>query len=360
MKHIWDTPAWPDFTYDAALTEVPLAQATQAIGEVAGLKAGLEASDLEVFNRKQVVQEALSTFEIEGVTLNAEEIEASVIASLNYRDNAAFGRRSDAIVALMLAARASDKSLDASTLRDWHRMLFHGIEVEDLGRWRSFDIEIVRSAAAGSRDVLYKGPPPETLDAEMAELLAWLASDVTQALPIRAAIAHLWFESIHPFSDGNGRIGRAIIEHIFAASLPLPFSLSRQIERDKRGYYAALQEGRKKVRNRIDATPFVVWFLNTLTAAANAAKGEAQFLVRRNQLFVHKGDALNARQVKALQTLFAQGEPRVALGLTAKSYRKMTKTSGPTATRDLGAMERAGVLKRSDAGGRATHYTIIY
>lgn len=226
MKHIWDTPAWPDFTYDAALTEVPLAQATQAIGEVAGLKAGLEASDLEVFNRKQVVQEALSTFEIEGVTLNAEEIEASVIASLNYRDNAAFGRRSDAIVALMLAARASDKSLDASTLRDWHRMLFHGIEVEDLGRWRSFDIEIVRSAAAGSRDVLYKGPPPETLDAEMAELLAWLASDVTQALPIRAAIAHLWFESIHPFSDGNGRIGRAIIEHIFAASLPLPFSLS--------------------------------------------------------------------------------------------------------------------------------------
>ena len=170
---------------------MPLAQATQAIGEVAGLKAGLEASDLEAFNRKQVVQEALSTFEIEGATLNAEEIEASVIASLNHRDNAAFGRRSDAIAALMLAARTSDKSLDTKALRDWRRMLFHGIEVEDLGRWRSFDIEIVRSAAAGSRDVLYKGPPPENLEVEMAKFLTWLGSDATQALPIRAAIAHL-------------------------------------------------------------------------------------------------------------------------------------------------------------------------
>ncbi len=360
MNHIWETPAWPNFSYNAAAIEPALAAAMRAIGEVAGLKAGLGSDDLEEFNRRQLVQEALSSFEIEGVTLNAAEIEASVIASLKHRERAALDRRSDAIVALMLAARAAASALDAKTLCEWHRLLFHGIEVEDLGQWRRFDIEIVRSAVAGSHDVIYKGLPPERVDAEIDRFISWLNSETTLALPVRAAIAHLWFESIHPFSDGNGRIGRAIFEHIFATAQPLPFSLSRQIERDKRGYYTALQEGRKETQGQIEATPFVIWFLEALAAAADYARREALFVVRRNQLFAQKAKVLNARQIKVLQLLFDQGEERVEMGLSAKSYRKMSKTSAPTATRDLGAMEKAGVLSRSEAGGRSTHYKVLY
>ena len=360
MTYIWDTGSWPKFAYNGAVIESALAIAMQTIGEVTGVKAGLSSSDLEEFNRRELVQEALSTFEIEGVTLNAIEIEASVIASLKHREQASIGRRSDAIVELMLAARTPDDALDAETLWTWHRLLFHGIEVEDLGRWRRFDIEIVRSAVAGQHDVLYKGVPPDRIDTEMAQLFIWLEQKTGQALPIRAAIAHLWFESVHPFSDGNGRIGRAIVEHIFARETPLPFSLSRQIEHDKRGYYASLQAGRKVVDGQIDATPFVLWFLEALIAAADSARAEAFFLVRRNQLMAGKANDLNDRQRKVLRMLFAQGEARVLVGLTAKSYRKMSKASAPTATRDLIAMERVGILQRSEAGGRSTHYKVAY
>jgi Fic family protein len=360
MTYIWQSAHWPNFTHDPAIIAPHLAAAMRALGEVAGLRAGMNADDLEELNRRQIVQEALSSFEIEGVTLDAAEIEASVIASLKHRDKAAFGRRSDAIVELMLAARDAQGPLTARMLCDWHRLLFHGIEIEDLGRWRSFDIEIVRSAAAGHADVLYKGPPAGDVAEQMDVFLDWLGQDTQLPVPVRAAIGHLWFESIHPFSDGNGRIGRALIEHAFGCEQPLPFTLSRQIERDKRGYYAALQAARIEGRGGIDATAFVVWFLDALTAAADAGRAEALFLVRRNHFFAKRADVLNARQRKALEAIFAQGLERVAQGLSAKSYRKITGAAPATATRDLAALEGARVLRRSQAGGRSTQYEVLY
>lgn len=359
MAYIWQSDVWPNFAYDHALVEPALAEAQEAMGEVQGLQAGLGAEDLEQFRLSQIVQEALSSFGIEGVTLNAAEIEASVIASLRHRDRTAMARRSDAIVGLMLAARQSDGPLTADTLLGWHDLLFFGIELEDRGRWRRFDIEIVRSATAGDSEVLYKAPPPERLDHEMQVFLDWLATPQSMPLPIVAAIAHLWFESIHPFSDGNGRIGRAIIEHVFASGRALPFSLSRQIEREKKGYYAALQAARREGLGAIDATPFVVWFLCCLATAARASRDEALFLVRRNAFLDRHADALNDRQRKALEAVFAQGGQRLAEGISARSYRKITGASSATATRDLAALVQAGALDRSESGGRSVTYAVI-
>jgi Fic family protein len=294
-------------------------------------------------------------------TCDPAEIEASVIASLKHRDRAALSRRSDAIVELMVAARQAEDPLTRETLWEWHRLLFFGIEVEDLGRWRPFEIDIVRSAAAGSNDILYKAPPPDRVDAEMSAFIDWLNAKPEMPVPVVAAIAHLWFESIHPFSDGNGRVGRAVIEYVFASrSRALPFSLSRQIEKDKKAYYAALQDGRKAGRGAIDATAFVVWFLATLKSAADAGRDEAHFLVRRNQFFLRFGDVMSERQKSVLQTLFAQGKGRLEQGLSAKSYSKIANVSGPTATRDLGGMERTGALSRSESGGRSTVYWIDF
>jgi Fic family protein len=309
----------------------------------------------------QIIQEALASFGIEGVALDPAEIEASVIASLKHRDRAALSRRSDAIVELMVAARQAEDPLTRETLWEWHRLLFFGIEVEDLGRWRPFEIDIVRSVAAGSNDILYKAPPPDRVDAEMSAFIDWLNAKPEMPVPVVAAIAHLWFESIHPFSDGNGRVGRAVIEYVFASrSRALPFSLSRQIEKDKKAYYAALQDGRKAGRGAIDATAFVVWFLATLKSAADAGRDEAHFLVRRNQFFLRFGDVMSERQKSVLQTLFAQGKGRLEQGLSAKSYSKIANVSGPTATRDLGGMERTGALSRSESGGRSTVYWIDF
>lgn len=360
MKHIWQARVWPNFDYDRAETEPHLAAAIEALGEVSGLQAGLDPGDLDELRLAQVVQEAMSSFGIEGVTLDAAEIEASVIASLKQRNRAIVSRRSDAIVELMLAARRAKKPLTADTLKDWHRLLFYGIEVEDLGTWRRFEIDIVRSAAAGNNDILYKAPPADRIEAEMAVFLKWLAQEHKQPVPIMAAIAHLWFESIHPFSDGNGRIGRAIIEHVFAKTKALPFSFSRQVEKEKKAYYAALQAGRREGQGIIDATAFIVWFLECLVRAAALSRNEAFLIVRRNRFLATLGQRLSERQMTVLHILFAQGEVRIAQGISARSYAKMARVSGPTATRDLAAMERAGALTRSEAGGRSTHYRINY
>lgn len=352
---LWTDPAWPNFTHDAARTEGPLAAFSARLGAIAGLQAALTPDERREAFLRAVTMEAVASFAIEGASLPAAQVQASVVASLAHR-GAEPQRRSDAIADLMLQARAGDGPMRAGTLRHWHRLLFHGIEVEDKGRWRRFDMVITRSNAAGREDVLYAAPPPDRVPAMMDDFLAALEAD-RRPLPIRAAIAHLWFESIHPFSDGNGRLGRALVEHVFAREAALPFSLSRQIEADKRGYYAALQAGRRVAGGVIDATPFVLWFLERLIAGVDAAVGDARFLVRRNAFFLRH--AMPARAEAVLRRLFAEGPGRVAQGISAAPYARIAGVSAATATRDLAELEAAGILRRGPEGGRSTRYLLV-
>ena len=350
---IWQSPAWPNFTHDPARTESLLAAFSGRLGAIRGLHAALSAGERRDTFLRAITQEAVASFAIEGATLPPSAIEASVVASLAHRQ-AEPQRRSDAIAELMLEAREGQGPLTAERLFHWHRLLFHGVEVEDKGAWRRFPMVIVRGATAGREEVLYTAPPPDRMAAMMDRFLAALAAD-TRPLPIRAAIAHLWFESIHPFSDGNGRLGRAIVEHIFAQDAALPFSLSRQIESDKRGYYAALQAGRQVSGAGIDATPFVVWFLERLGAGVEIAAADARFLVARNQYFLRFPD-LPARAATVLRRLFHEGAERVAQGISAAPYARIARVSPATATRDLSELEAMGALRRGHAGGRSTRY----
>lgn len=360
MIQIWQSPHWPRFDYDRRATEAALALAQESLGEIRGVQAGLSAEDIEHLQYARIVEEAVASFGIEGVRLDPGQIEASVIASLRHRTQGQPARRADAIAALMLAARSTKGALSEAELLSWHQLLFFGIEIEDPGRWRSFDIEIVRSASPGRADVLYLAPPPERVAAEMTRFLDWFNAPQDLPAPVFAALAHLWFESVHPFSDGNGRIGRALIDVVFARSRGLPFALSRQIEREKKEYYAALQAGRREGQGALDATEFVLWFLGCLTRAAQSSREEVRFLLRRNAFFTRYRDLLSARQAAALQLIFAQGATRVAEGVSARSWRKLTGAASATATRDLAALEAAGVLTRNTAGGRSVSYQILW
>ncbi|WP_299800353.1 hypothetical protein [uncultured Ruegeria sp.] len=140
----------------------------------------------------------------------------------------------------------------------------------------------------------------------------------------------------------------------------MSFSFSRQVERDKKAYYHALQAGRKEGRGAIDATEFVIWFLQTLENAAGFAREEAKFILRRNRFFLLFATKLNERQELVLRKLLEQGPSRVDLGIGAKAYRKISGASTATTTRDLNTLEAAGVLKRSEAGGRSTIYWLNY
>lgn len=352
---IWKTPAWPNFRHDAVATERPLADFSKRLGSINGLQMALTAKERRETFLRAVTSEAVASFAIEGAALRSEDIEASVVASLAHR-GAEPRRRTDAIATLMLEAREGRGDLSADRLFHWHQLLFHGVDVEDKGRWRSFPIVIVRGASAGKEEVLYSAPPHDRVAAMMQQFLTSLKSDA-RPLPVRAALAHLWFESIHPFSDGNGRIGRALVEYIFAQDAALPFSLSRQIEADKQGYYRALQAGRSVAGDHIDATPFVLWFLERLTAGIIEAEAEARFLVMRNGYFMRFSN-LPKRGEKVLRRLFAEGPRRVSEGISASPYSKIAGVSLATATRDLVELEALGAVIRGAEGGRSTRYLL--
>lgn len=353
MTEIWQTSNWPRFTYDEALAAPLLLEIATRQGELTGLQAGLSAAEREDIILQAMTREAVHSFGIEGVKLDPAEVEASVVASMKARNFEAVARRSDAVAELMLDAR-NGGVLNAERLWHWHQLLFHGLEVEGLGAWRSFDLVIAKSARAGREEVLYNPLPHGRVADEMAAFLGWLAKE-TSPLPVRAALAHLWFESIHPFSDGNGRIGRAIIELVFSQEAALPFSLSRQIEAEKKAYYGALQAGRVAEVGQINATEFVQWFLGAVLSAGKVATDEVRFLVQRNRYFMeYRG--MSARQETVLRHLFSMGAARVALGVSAKAYGKISGVSAATATRDLVALEGQGALRRSAEGGRSTRY----
>ncbi|HIP23466.1 MAG TPA: Fic family protein [Rhodobacteraceae bacterium] len=353
MTEIWQTSCWPHFTYNEALAAPLLLEIATRQGELTGLQAGLSSAEREEIILQAMTREAVHSFGIEGVKLDLAEVEASVVASMKTRNFKALTQRSDAVAELMLDAR-SGGTLNVPRLFEWHQLLFHGMEIEDLGVWRGFDLVIAKSARADRDEVLYKPLPHGRVADEMTAFLGWLAED-TSPLPIRAALAHLWFESIHPFSDGNGRIGRAIIELVFSQEAALPFSLSRQIEAEKKAYYAALQAGRVAEGGQINATAFVQWFLNAVLSAGKVAADEVRFLVQRNRYFMEYR-RMSARQEMVLRHLFSMGVARVALGVSAKAYSKISGVSAATATRDLVALEGQGALQRSAEGGRSTRY----
>ena len=360
MTNIWQSPNWPNFDYDRSKTGPLLAAFFEQIGELRGLHVGLSAQESEEILLREIAREAVHSFGIEGVALDPAEIEASVVASLVDRNLQGATRQSDDVAAVMLQAREPALKLTDGVLFQWHRLLFRKSGGEELGRWRSFKMVIVKSAVAGREEVLYTAVPAEQVSGEMAKFLRWLGEEQGEPLPVKAALAHLWFESIHPFADGNGRIGRALIEHVFARSSALPFSLSRQIEAEKKEYYAALRAGRKEGEAAIEATAFVTWFLQALCRAADRATAEARFLVRRNRFFLAYGGSLNTRQDLVLRKLFEAGSERVEQGIAARAYTRISKTSSATATRDLTELAAIGVLVRAREGGRSTRYHVNY
>ena len=350
MAEIWQSPYWPNFTYDALEIASLLDSAAQAIGEVRGLHEGLTQAERDDIILREFTREAIHSFSIEGVSLDEADVQASVIASMSGKALADPNRRTDAIIAVMQDARGGVGPMTAERLQGWHRQLFAWTEVEDLGQWRRFPIVIAKSNIAGrENEVLYRAAPEARVAFEMEQLLDWLARD-DSPVAIRAAIAHLWFESIHPFSDGNGRIGRALIEFIFAQTALLPFSLSRQIEADKRGYYAALQAGRVEGEAGINATAFIGWFLEALSTGVATARAEALFISARNRFFLSAGRRISERQEMVLRRIWDQGPARLSQGISAQTWVKISGVSRATATRDLTALEDLGVVIGNGAG----------
>lgn len=354
MREIWQSPFWPKLTFDAAAVAPFLVRATESIGEITGLLAGQSPAERAAWQRHQLVQEAVASLHIEGIPSDAGQIAAALIPWGTSDGKGPINRPADAIAAVLLEARQGRVPLTADRLKSWHRMLSAG--VEERGVWRDHGLDILRPAPTGQGERLFRAPPPAQLDTEMAALLGWLNHPPQMPSILRAALALLWFETIHPFSDGNGWLGRTLIDHVFAMDRALPFALSPQIARERAAYHAALQAGRQEGQGVVETTGFVLWFLACVTRAAETARAEIRFLLRRSHYLTEWRSRLTKRQITALETILAQGEARAKEGLSAASFAQIAKVSGATATRDLVAMTTAGAVLRSKEGGRSTRY----
>ncbi len=364
MTYNWQQPDWPEFWYDLSGIEETLFQLADKTGQASGLLKGLTADAQLEATIEIMVIEAIKTSAIEGELLSRKDVMSSMRKNLGLETGHLTGdKRAQGTAALMLAVRNSFAApLTEETLFEWHRLIMAGHRYVAAGQWRTHaePMQVV-SGAAGHEQVHFEAPPSSLIPTEMARFIQWFndtAPDGSKAIhkaAVRSALAHLYFESIHPFEDGNGRIGRALSEKVLSQGLGRPalLSLSRAIEAKRRDYYDALEEGQQSN----DVTPWVTWFINMVVDAQTQAEELIEFTLKKTRLFDRVRDQLNDRQMQILRRMLEEGPEGFEGGMSAKKYMTITGTSKATATRDLQDLAEKNVLTPT-GGGRSTHYRI--
>lgn len=375
---IWRRADWPvgALAYDAERAAPDLAEAYRMHGVLEGKAIAIGVGSTSQVALDALSDEVLATAAIEGERLSLDAVRSSVMRRLGLATSGPINRSVDGLVDVISdATTAIDTPLDEDRLCRWQSALFpggtSGIHRIAVGRYRDHaDPMQIVSGQPGREVVHYEAPPSKDVPAQMKRFLTWFADTSpvqASALPAsrkpvdgfaRAAIAHLWFESIHPFEDGNGRIGRAIVDMAMAQHLRQPvrlYSLSRQFLTSRSAYYDALNHAQ---RGETDVTAWVQWFARQSTAACHAASRVIDQAIEKRRFWEkQEGSDLHERQRKVLQRLLDDGDGGFLGGLNAEKYMKMTGVSKATATRDLSEMVTGGQL-RSHGAGKAVRYYI--
>jgi Fic family protein len=370
--YLWQAPGWPGLTWDANALTAVLAQARLAQGRMLGLAGGLGPADRAALELTGWAQEALATAQIDGEFLRTPPVRASAARRLGIADVAvaALDARTEATLDLLQMAVARwDRPLAVHDLLAWHAALFPGgrAGAGRGGAWRTRpDAAQIVMPCIGEPDlVLFEAPPAADVPAQMRALLEWF--NVHSRVPqidglARAAVAHLWFEAIRPFDQGNGRIGRALAERALAQDLRSAqrlCSLSAEIAQDRSGYYARLQGATG--HPRLDITVWLQWFVGRIQGACDAATGQMQGALARSRYWglvnaLHPG--LGASQRKMLAHLLEAQPEGVAGETSTEKYVAVTGVSRATAYRELTQLAECGLMLRS-GDGRGTRYALV-
>lgn len=334
---------------------------------VAGMVSAMDASLSADATIDLLVLEAMKTSEIEGEFLDRGDVVSSIRNNLGLNKIPATvkDKRAEGIGRMMVQVRQTcNEAMTKEALWQWHELLMTGNQYINAGRWRagSEPMQIV-SGPMGRETIHFEAPPSARVDTEMAQFITWFndtapggPKEMKQAV-VRAAVAHLYFESIHPFEDGNGRIGRAIAEKALSQTIGRPaiLSLSCTIEANKSLYYQSLEQAQRS--NEI--TEWVEYFVGTALAAQREAREWVAFVVSKAKFFERYGADMNERQLKAVRKMFDAGPAGFQGGMNATKYMSITHASKATATRDLQHLANSGALV-PEGGGRSTHYLLNY
>lgn len=359
--YIHQLKGWPKFYWKHDELFNLLAETRQMQGRLLG-KLEVVGFDLrQSANFETLIQDVLKTSEIEGEILNLEQVRSSVATRLGLEHQSAQhnDRHIDGVVDMMLdSTQTDDKRLGSERLFGWHGALFptgwSGMHKIEVGRWRTGAMHVV-SGSMGRERIHFEAPRPERLDHEMERFISWFNEDTRIDPIIKAGIAHLWFVTIHPFDDGNGRIARAITDMQLSKSDGVNqrfYSMSSQISSNKKSYYQILESTQK---GDLDITGWLIWFLECLRDSINASDSVISQIVRKHQFLAeNSGGITNQRQRKVIERMMNGFEGK----LTSSKYAKLAKTSADTALRDINALVEKGVLKKSESGGRSTSYEL--
>lgn len=365
MQYNWQQKDWPIFKYDLANLETPLYQFAARQGHISGLLKALPEGIQQQSLIDMMVAEALKTFEIEGEYLSREDVLSSIRNNLvlNRIPEKIKDKRSEGVAQLMINVKETfAQNLNEEILFHWHQMMMEPYRNINKGQWRKGEAPMqIISGQAGKEIIHFEAPPSTLIPVEMKGFINWFnhtAPQGEQAIfhaPVRSAITHVYFESIHPFEDGNGRMGRALSEKALSQGLgrPILLSLSQAIEHKRQAYYDAL----KIAQRSNDITNWIFYFLQTILEAQKQAELQLNFTLYKARFFDRFKPALNARQEKALKKMFEAGPGGFKGGMSAKKYMSITKTSKSTATRDLVNLEKMGAILTIGLG-RATKYEL--
>jgi Fic family protein len=368
MRWIWQQPGWPDFRYDKRALEDRELEFRINSERLAGRFEALPMASREDATIDLMLSEAVKTSAIEGENLDRESVRSSLLSLIT----------SDTLPDNSDQKAAGAASLLVDVRKKWQTGLTHDL----LGEWQSMAVPeqrytpILRGAYRndpspmqivswpyGQEKVHYEAPPATRVPDEMSRLLDWynqprpLKRDKKTRGIARAGIAHLWFEGIHPFDDGNGRVGRAIADHALSQSLGYPTTacLATAIEGEKTTYYLQLE---RASRGSLDVDTWLDYFADRVIKAQGIAREEVDFVLTKTRFYEAYGDQLNDRQNKMVSRVFAEGRKGFEGGITTKKYEAITKCPNRTASRDLSDLVAKGIILPLPGGGRTTRYEL--
>lgn len=360
-KYIYQNKNWTDFTWNDKAINAIFGEIRLMQGKIIGQMNALGFSAKEEATLTALTLDVVKSSEIEGELLNYDQVRSSIARRLGIKTAGLVpsSRHIEGIVEMMLdATQRHNLPLTKNRLFGWHAALFptgySGPYEIEVGRYRTCEMQVV-SGAMGKEKVHYEAVKPELVKAEMDKLLDWFNNDNQLDPVLKAAIAHFWFIIIHPFDDGNGRIGRAITDMLLARaerSGERFYSMSSQILVERKQYYDTLQ---KVQHSTGDITEWLEWFLQCLKNAMLATENTTQGILRKAEFWkLHEQTPINERQRLMLNKLFDGFDGK----LQTSKWAKITKTSTDTALRDIKDLIEKGILQQTEEVGRNANYEL--
>lgn len=366
MPYIYETPDWPAFRWDHKVLAEPLAAVWHRQGRLIGRMEGLGFPLRSEAVLNVLTENVLKSSEIEGEILNRDQVRSSIARRLGMDIGALTpaDRDVEGVVEMMLDATQNyEQELTDERLFGWHASLFptgrSGMHRITVGGWRddkSGPMQVT-SGPIGRERVHYEAPKAARVPDDLKAFLSWFNGQDGIDPVLKAGVAHLWFVTIHPFDDGNGRIARAIADMQLARSEQSPqrfYSMSAQIRQERKDYYKILEATQK---GDLDVTEWLLWFLACLSRAFDGAEGILASVLRKARFWEkHAGDAFNERQRGMLNRLLDGFEGK----LTSSKWANIEKCSPDTALRDITDLLKRRILVKDEGGGRSTSYSLAF